>query len=277
MGRAEMSDELQSVEVVTRRCDRIDGVVKVSDRQEKIPGWKQEALTNARVMPIGLGTIGSEISEGCVRKGTGTMIVVDGDTVGVSNLNAQKYVADDLYKNKAVALVERMQHMGFLGTELIGVPAYSDAVDLDAFDPSIMFCCVDLQVPGTRLAICKHAWERSIPAIFVAIGTDASSGYVFVQESAVGTACWSCLMRPETIAEAPRNNEDPAKIHCPGDVGVCTDIVKVVSGFALYAMDTILMSRKRNWNYRRVALSSGMSDAASMIHPRKDCPVCKAC
>lgn len=46
-------------------------------------------LQNARVVVVGLGGVGAAASEMLVRSGVGTLILIDSDTVGESNINRQ--------------------------------------------------------------------------------------------------------------------------------------------------------------------------------------------
>jgi hypothetical protein len=43
---------------------------------------------------------------------------------------------------------------------------------------------------------------------------------------------------------------------CPGTPAIA-DILQAVGALAVYAIDTLLMSRPRTWNYRRISLSDG--------------------
>jgi len=96
----------------------------VWDRHIPIPGFSQEALSQAKILVVGAGGIGGEIGEGLVRKGVGFCQFVDGDHVEVSNLNRQFFYKKDLGKNKAVVLVRNLSKMGFLGSKLLGTADY---------------------------------------------------------------------------------------------------------------------------------------------------------
>jgi hypothetical protein len=57
---------------------------------------------------------------------------------------------------------------------------------------------------------------------------------------------------------------------CPGTPAI-SDILQSVGALAVYAVDTLLMKRPRNWNYRRVSLSDGALDGGSCVPVREDC------
>ena len=61
----------------------------VGDRQGRVPGFSQDALSGLTVLLVGAGALGGEIAEGLVRKGVGTLKIVDFDTAALPNLNSQ--------------------------------------------------------------------------------------------------------------------------------------------------------------------------------------------
>jgi tRNA A37 threonylcarbamoyladenosine dehydratase len=66
-------------------------------------------LRGSRVAVIGLGGVGSWAAEALARSGVGTMLVVDGDTVALSDLNRQLFsVAPKLGRPKALAARARL-------------------------------------------------------------------------------------------------------------------------------------------------------------------------
>lgn len=103
--------------------------------------------------------------------------------------------------------------------------------------------------------------------MFMAVSTDADYGYVFVQEP--GRACWACAMKPEQTA----SDDDADQRRCPG-VAASIDIIKTLAGVALYAVDTLIMDRPRDWNYRVISLSRSDFGGSCRVGPRDDCPVC---
>jgi len=154
--------------------------------------------------------------------------------------------------------------MGYMGTHIIGCPlSFQEAVNQGfSLRADLLVCGVDND--GTRVFASKYALQHDIPAIFTAVSTDANHGYVLVQEA--GGPCFGCLF-PESIS----NDKSP----CPG-VPAVKDILKTVSGLVLYAADTILMERKRNWNYRTIYLAGFQGDMNWWLKPRRGCPLCSS-
>ena len=72
----------------------------------RFPGEMRTKLRNARVAVAGLGGLGSNIAVMLARSGVGELLLVDFDTVDVTNLNRQMYLIPQLGKPKAEALPE---------------------------------------------------------------------------------------------------------------------------------------------------------------------------
>ena len=123
-----------------------------------------------------------------------------------------------------------------------------------------MICGVDNS--QTRIATAKFGLESKIPVIFTAVSEDAGHGYVFVQEP--GKACFACMFPDEVL-----DFSEP----CPNTPAV-KDILKVVAGLALYALDSLVMQRKRNWDVRMVFLSGDSPEWLGRVKRRLECPLC---
>ena len=72
----------------------------------RFPEEMRTKLRNARVAVAGLGGLGSNIAGMLARSGVGELLLVDFDTVDVTNLNRQMYLIPQLGKPKAEALPE---------------------------------------------------------------------------------------------------------------------------------------------------------------------------
>lgn len=72
----------------------------------RFPEEMRTKLRNVRVAVAGLGGLGSNIAVMLARSGVGELLLVDFDTVDVTNLNRQMYLIPQLGKPKAEALPE---------------------------------------------------------------------------------------------------------------------------------------------------------------------------
>lgn len=232
------------------------------DRQGRIPGFDQKALSASHVICIGAGGLIGHIAPTLARKGIGRLTLFDDDEVEASNLNRQRFYPKDLGKNKAFALVENLQTECICATDLRGCSLRFEAAVGRGTNMScdVAICGVDNN--PTRVEVSRYFRKLRVPVIFAAVSADGDHGYVFVQDRS--GACFGCL-----FPDAADNQTYP----CPGTPAVA-DILQAVGALAVYAVDTCLMPRRRTWNYRRILLSDGSFDSAQQISARENCPLC---
>jgi adenylyltransferase/sulfurtransferase len=227
-----------------------------------VPNFDQAKLGAATVLLIGAGGLGGEVGEGLARKGVGALLILDPDRVQLSNLNRQLFYEEDLYQNKAIALAKNLAREATSRTCITAYPlSFEDAVrkGVDP-DADVVVCGVDSN--RTRLNVSSH-FLAGRPVVFLGVDEIADHGYVFVQEQ--DGPCFACLF-PHALEDATRNQ-------C-AKVGAVKDILKVVAGIALYAVDSLLMGRKRAWNFKESTLAGFAPDVSRQIGRRDNCPVC---
>ncbi|MGQ9493710.1 MAG: ThiF family adenylyltransferase [Anaerolineae bacterium] len=254
---------IKSVRYVTREIvPRYPGEQPVYDRFTRIPGANQQALRQAKIMLIGCGGLGSECGHGLIRKGVGELYLCDHDTVELSNLSRQKFNEEDLGKNKALCLAHNLAREATARSLIVGRAVSFQELAKSNINTRCSLAIVGVDNNITRVYVAQHYFPRRIPVIFTAVDRNACKGYVFVQESKPGTPCFLCLF-PD--AKNDRSIE--------GCTGASIDILKVMAGIVLYAVDSLLMDRPRNWNYKEVHLDGG-HDGHYIVRQRKRCPLC---
>jgi molybdopterin/thiamine biosynthesis adenylyltransferase len=179
--------------------------------------------------------------------------------VEASNLNRQRFYIDDIGKNKALALAENLWPECIAGTEIRGLTFRLEEAIARGTDLSCDLAVCGVDNNPARVAASRHFRFMGIPVIFAGVSRDGDCGYVFVQEK--HGSCIGCLY-PDLA--------DDDRYPCPGTPAIA-DILQAVGSLAVYAVDTLLMKRARNWNYRRVCLSDGASDGASLVAARSGC------
>ena len=237
--------------------------IGVSGRQEAITGFDQQKLRSLKVILIGGGGICGEVGEGLVRKGVGEIVIFDNDIVEMSNLNRQLFFEKDLYKPKAFQLAKNLSKNGFMGTGITGYSmSFQDAVESNIdLKCDVALCGVDND--GTRSFVSKFYQQLGIPVIFMGTSTDANQCYVFVQEP--DRACFGCAF-PNAV------HSDEEAVRC---APASKDTLKVIAGFALMAVDSLVMPKKiRHWNFRQFLLNGVLDDRMLTIQPRVNCPIC---
>lgn len=235
-----------------------------TDRQERILGFDQDKARSAGILSVGAGGLAGEQMPGFARKGYGRLAITDMDFVSPSNLSRQFFYRDDLYHSKGTALAQNLERECLLETELLGLNLpYQDArshLDFSSF--SLGVCNVDNN--EARVDFARDMFKEGKPAIFSGVSNDANSGYVFVQESVPGKPCFGCAF-PNKITD---------KRHpCP-NTPACKDILKVIGGFVLYAVDSIVMSRPRFWNLQIIYLDGSLPNTTRTVEVRNNCELC---
>jgi molybdopterin/thiamine biosynthesis adenylyltransferase len=249
---------IDSPKSIESRGSAIPGAL---DRQQRIAGFDQDKLSASTMLLVGAGGLNGPVAVALARKGAGALKISDPDFVEASNLNRQRFFARDLHRNKALALVENLAPECTGNTRLIGYAAsfedaVSDRLDLDCH---LAICGVDNN--PARVAVSRYCREQGVPAIFAAVSAEADHGYVFVQESE--GACLGCLF-PDVA--------DDSQFPCPG-IPAVLDILQAVAALAVYAVDSCLMQRPRDWSYRSVHLDSRAGDSAYLVSVREGCRV----
>jgi len=210
----------------------------------------------------------SAIGESLARKGVGHLIVCDEDTVEPSNLNRQKFYARDIWKNKAHRLARNLAAESFLGTRFTSIALnFMEAVESGQI-PSFDCIISGIDDELNREAISEYALLNEKPVITTAVSEDGDGGYVQVQKP--GEACWGCVFpREKKIREDLDNYRSP----CPGTPAI-KDILMVVAGAVVYALDCLFMDRPISWNYREFHMAGHMPDTVTYIERRPNCQLC---
>jgi len=229
------------------------------DRQKKIPGFDQAVFSASSITCVGAGGLISHIAPTLVRKGIGRISLLDDDIVEASNLNRQRFYEKDLGRNKAAALAENLQRECIVATEIRGIPFRLEEAIAPGLDLACHAAICGVDNNPARVAASRYFRTKGIPVIFTAVSRDGDHGYVFVQDKE--GPCIACLLPDMT-------GDD--RYPCPGTPAIA-DILQAVGALVVYAVDTLLMKRPRNWNYRRIGLSDGTTDGASVIPTRSGC------
>jgi molybdopterin/thiamine biosynthesis adenylyltransferase len=253
----------------TQRCESAlliaDEDEQVADRQDRLPGFSTERLAASSVLLIGAGGLNGAVAGPLVRKGVGRLEICDSDVVEISNLNRQPYYIDDLYQPKAHRLAANAAREGQQGSEVLGhytafdeqsAPFLSDGID-------VAVCAVDNN--RTRVIAARYFRKANIPVIFSAVSETADYGWVFVQEP-IGP-CVGCVF-PRIAAAG--DQRQPCRA-----VPATADILHVIGGIVLYAIDSLLMDRRRGWNFRSVHLVGTSPDVIDNVAPRAGCALCQ--
>jgi molybdopterin/thiamine biosynthesis adenylyltransferase len=240
----------------------------VHSRQRLIPGFDVTALWSATVTVMGLGASSIAV-RWLVRKGLGHLKAVDPDIVSLSNYPRQEFTPQEVASipspRKVFALGERLVREA-PGPLVVEAYAHTvqEAVALGAdLSCDVGVCLVDSD--AARLFCARWFRAQHTPLLVAGFSPLADRGYVFVQagEAGADAGCLCCLF-PE-LAGSDRFYRCAAQT---------ADLPLVMGGLLLYAVDSLVMGRPRDWNYREVGLGSGVLDVATQVPSRPGCPLC---
>lgn len=116
-----------------------------------------ERLKKARVLVVGLGGVGSFAAEFLARAGVGSMTIVDGDTVDITNINRQlPALHSTVGKHKVEVVAERLLDINpklqlTKINEFLNPERMEEVLDADQFD--FVLDCIDSVTPKLSLII----------------------------------------------------------------------------------------------------------------------------
>lgn len=123
-------------------------------------------LKNARVMVLGVGGVGSHCIEALARAGVGNLILVDNDTVSLTNINRQSIAFHSTvgqYKTKVMAekIADICPSCDVKTYEMFVLPENIDSL----FEEPVDYIIDAIDTVTAKLALVEKAKELNIPII----------------------------------------------------------------------------------------------------------------
>ena len=153
-------------------------------------------LRHKTVVIIGMGAVGSFIATYLAKTGVGKLILVDNDSVEISNLHRQYFFEDNIRKNKASALKVEIKNIN----PEIAVNIISDRLDIGFFKRNnlpdhldlIVNCADEPSVDQTSRIVAEYSMNESIPHI---IGGGYNLHFTLIGQTIIPykTACFKCF------------------------------------------------------------------------------------
>ncbi len=169
-------------------------------RQSLIPEWNQTKIVDSKILILGIGAVGSYLATNLALTGIGHLVLVDFDTIEISNLNRQLlFQKKDIGKNKAEVAAD---HLKILNPEIkISVfPKAMEKLPKSVLkDIDVIACCLDTFI-GRRYAN-SLALKEKTPMV-------SGGMYAFLGDVQTiipyETACFECqpLISQEKLAQA---------------------------------------------------------------------------
>src|SRR4051794_12240065 len=169
-------------------------IIDESDRYGRlrlIPWWRQERLSEARVLVVGAGALGNEVLKNLALLGVGTVIVIDLDAVEPSNLSRSVlFRLEDGGRSKAEVAARRGAE---INPEVTIRGIHGDAITdlgLGLFaDVDVVIGCLDNR--EARLWVNRQCWKVGTPWVDSGIQEIQGVVKVFVPPD---SACYECTM-----------------------------------------------------------------------------------
>ncbi|WP_439635990.1 HesA/MoeB/ThiF family protein [Oceanicaulis sp.] len=231
---------------------------------KELGGPGQQKLSRARIAVIGAGGLGAPALLYLAAAGVGQLLVVDPDTVSLSNLQRQiLFRTDDVDAPKAerasdvlTALdpgvtVEAMRERATADT----LPGLLEGADL------VLDGCDDF---ATRFAVNAAAIKAGIPLVSGAVGRWEGQVAVFAPHLKPDAPCYQCW-----VPETPPDAEDCAVM---GVVGALTGVIG-----SMMAMEAIkLITGAGEPLIGRICVYDGLSGRARTVTlpASRSCPAC---
>ncbi|MHA2402938.1 MAG: HesA/MoeB/ThiF family protein [Candidatus Kariarchaeaceae archaeon] len=245
-------------------------------RQNLIPDWDQRMLVEAKVLILGVGAIGSYLATNLTLAGVGHLILVDFDTVEMSNLNRQLlFQEEDIGENKATTALKRLKILNPAIT-LTAVPEAMEKMSSSLIkDVTVIACCLDTFV-GRRWAN-SLALKEKVPMV-------SGGMYAFLGDVQTiipyETACFECqpLISQEKLAQAcsplgeARKDQEEEKKEAP--LPSVSTLSSIISGLMSQEIIKLVMGIGKtidNFLFYD-GLNNSFTDLS--LTRNKNCPIC---
>ncbi|MHA1198154.1 MAG: HesA/MoeB/ThiF family protein [Candidatus Heimdallarchaeaceae archaeon] len=247
-------------------------------RQMLIPGWDQDKLSGSTVVLVGAGAIGSYVATILVSSGIGKLIIIDFDTIEVSNLNRQLLYRDkDLGKSKSEIAAERLRDLN-PKCEIDFIHKKMEEVSLSVYEEAdVIIACLDTFI-GRRWI---NSMAVRVDAPLVMGGMFAFLGNVQVIRPHE-TACFECqpLVPEEELAQActpfgeERKKERDEEEEKEPPLPAVATLSSIIAGFmSQEALKLILGIGSTLDNYM---FYDGLNNATTILElvRSEECPTC---
>ncbi|MBI1284615.1 MAG: molybdopterin-synthase adenylyltransferase MoeB [Thiobacillus sp.] len=226
----------------------------------------QQRITQATVLIVGAGGLGCPAALYLGASGVGTLLLADGDSVDLTNLQRQiGHATAAIGENKADSLSRSIRAIN----PEIEVKSIAAALAGDALHEAVE--AVDLVVDASDNFATRHAVNRACVALRRPLVSGAAigfSGQLAVFDSRrPASPCYHCLF--------PDHAEEP-EVRC-AEAGVFSPLVGVIG--AMQAMEALkLLAGVGETLIGRLLLWDGLQTGVRVMNVPRDpaCPVCGA-
>lgn len=161
----------------------------VFDRQKRVSGWNQRAISEKNCLVVGAGALGNEVVKNLVQVGVGKITIVDFDNIVEANLNRCVFFEkNDVGKLKSSVLKEEAEKMTGGSTQITAdLRKIEELKEKEYNEFGIVFGCLDNL--GARLHLNAQTYGKKV---FIDGGTTGFLGRV--QVVSAPSACFECSL-----------------------------------------------------------------------------------
>lgn len=136
-------------------------------RTELLLGKKAiQKLQKAKVAVYGIGGVGSFVVEGLVRSGIGHIVLIDNDTIAISNLNRQIHATcKDIGKRKIEVMKERVLAINPKVTVDIYMPQDIEEGEETLINSSFSYIVDAVDTVATKIKLIQKATTGKVPIL----------------------------------------------------------------------------------------------------------------
>ncbi len=248
---------------MTPRSAELSDRYAVQRRVQRIGHEGQERIRSARAVVVGVGALGSAISQQLARAGLGTVVLIDSDRVELGNLHRQVlYDEEDVRRGrfKAEAAAEQLARAN---REVVLEPVIDRLTEANAAE---LIRGASVVVDGsdnltTRFAVNRACVEAEIPWIYG--GVAATHGLVLPVVPGAGP-CLRCLF------EDPPEREEPTA-ETAGVFGPAPAVIGALE--AALAIRAVVGDLPLPPRLLSIDVWTGELDAIA-VHRAASCPIC---
>jgi molybdopterin/thiamine biosynthesis adenylyltransferase/predicted RNA-binding Zn-ribbon protein involved in translation (DUF1610 family) len=237
----------------------------------QIAWWRQQRLAGAHVMVIGAGALGNEVLKNLALLGVGHIVIVDHDTIELSNLaRSVLFRAEDVQRPKVEVAAERIQQ---INPQVAVAPLYKDLLDvgLGVFrQMDIIMSCLDNREARRRVNLA--CWRVGRPWIDGALDTLDGLVRIFYPQIE-GTACYECILSAADYALLEQNYSCPAGPSIPqGHYPTTPTAASIIA--AMQVQEAVKMLHGKTVSIGHCTYYSGQTMRMTTVQysPREDCP-----
>ncbi len=216
----------------------------------------QKKLAKATIAVVGIGAVGTVVSEILTRAGVGKIILIDRDIVEISNLQRQSlFTEEDLHVPKALCAKEKLAKINAdisISAESIDLTYENITMLKTEYKPDIIVDCTDSL--NTRFLLNDFCMQQKIPLIHgAAVGT---TGNIFVIKE---NACLRCFL-----------SEKQAEGTCD-TIGVLGTITHLIGTLQANEVLKLILGKPYETSFLRINVETNTFDKLSIAKNVK-CP-----